>query len=128
MKPLIVALVVGIALFLSGIFLWQDGLNMQKLTEQERDYSKFARGAESRISAGEDKEVIGITLLAAGTITALGSGLVLMRSTGGKKVVKEVVKEEAVTPVCGGCGVELLESDRFCPKCGIEFEEDEEEP
>ena len=122
MKPLIIALVVGIALFLSGIFLWQDGLNKQELIGREVERPAYAD--KEGIEQGQNQEVLGITILTFGTITALGSGVVLMRSTGGKKVVKE----EAVTPVCGGCGVELLESDRFCPKCGIEFEEDEEEP
>jgi len=87
-------LVVGIILLAVGVFQWQDGLNMQNITSAEEtqisrppyastsEEEKRARimyptyySIIDRIQAGEDKEVLGITLLVVGGILTLGSGI-----------------------------------------------------
>ncbi|UCG54416.1 MAG: hypothetical protein JSV32_07475 [Dehalococcoidia bacterium] len=73
-----ITLIVGIVLVGVGVFLWQDGLNMQKLTTLEEASLMYARQAQTRILAGEDKEVLGLTLLAVGGVLSLGGGIGLI--------------------------------------------------
>jgi hypothetical protein len=76
-----ILLIVGIILVGVGVFQWQDGLNMQKVTSEDRSRytDRLTTEAEDRIQSGEDKEVIGLTLLAVGGVVTIGSGIVLLR-------------------------------------------------
>ncbi len=47
--------------------------------------------------------------------------LLLKSKPGDTKGIKEIKEDSAW--VCPECGVTIRENDKFCPKCGIEFEE-----
>ena len=74
-------LVVGIALLGVGVYQWQDGLNMQNLTELQERQMATNQGLRDWVHAGEDKEVLGLTLLTVGGVLTLGSGVVLLRKS-----------------------------------------------
>jgi hypothetical protein len=123
MKFSVVIFMLGVILIVIGIYQWQDGLNMQKLTLLEQKQIIQNQETKSRISSGEDKEVIGMTLFTGGIVVTLASGVVLLKGKGSETKAKNIVEIQKCDDCeCDKCGGKVHENDKFCPHCGVEFD------
>ncbi|MDD5604332.1 MAG: zinc ribbon domain-containing protein [Dehalococcoidales bacterium] len=122
MKKFVLIMTFGIVFIAIGMFQWQEGLNLQKLTPLEEARPVWSSTTESRIKSGENKETLGLTLLATGAVLTTG-GLIGSIIYSNKDANRQKYDyENNNNSICEKCGTIVQDDDLFCPKCGVQFE------
>ena len=115
-------LISGIILVTVGMFQWQTGLNMQKLTQSEEKRYYYHQELQTRVESGKSKEATGLALLTLGALFTLSSGIALASSNKNRAKIELDKKETKIKGFeCAECGHSIDENAKYCPGCGIEF-------